>query len=58
MYLEFEIALYHVRDKTHNYALSMYLLRHDLYLYYQWLVDLRKCVMSAMCELHVLYLCS
>ena len=53
MYLEFEIALYHVRDETHNYALSMYLLRHDLYLYYQWLVDLRKCVMSAMCELHV-----
>ena len=50
MYLGFE------RDETHTYALSMYLLRHDLS--YQWLVDLRKCVMSAMGDIHVLYLFS
>ena len=37
-----------------TYALSMDLLRYDLY--YLWLVDLRKCVMSAMCGIHVLYL--
>ena len=37
-----------------TYALSMDLLRYDLY--YLWLMDLRKCVMSAMCGIHVLYL--
>ena len=37
-----------------TYALSMDLLRYDLY--YLWLVDLRKYVMSVMCGIHVLYL--
>ena len=48
--------MYLMRDET--YALSVYLLRHDLNIYFSGFADLRKCVMSAMCDIHVLYLFS
>ena len=40
--------MYLMRDETH--ALSVYLLRHDLNIYFSGFADL---VMSAMCDIHV-----
>ena len=50
-------GLYHVRDETYLCFIYVSLETWSLFIY-QWFLDLRKCVMSATCDIHVLYLFS